>query len=192
MILVQLAVAFFLVGLFSVGGGLATIPFLQDMAVRTGWFTQAALTTMIAVSESTPGPIGINIATYVGYTVAGIPGAILAPLSLTVPAFVVILIVFKFLQKFRTSKTVEAVFYGLRPASVGLVAAAGLSVAAEVLLTHTTLTGNVLLTLFHWKSLLIFLGALVLTQFHKIRKMHPILFIGASAVAGILLQAAGS
>ena len=129
MILLQLYWEFFKTGLFAVGGGLATLPFLQDMAMNTGWFTTAQLADMIAVSESTPGPIGVNMATYVGYTTAGIPGSIIATLGLVTPSFVVILIVASILQAFRTSKYVENSFYGLRPASTGMIAAAGLSVA---------------------------------------------------------------
>mgnify|MGYP000291193981 FL=1 len=120
------------VGLFSVGGGLATVPFLQSMGEKTGWFTNAQLSTMIAVSESTPGPMGVNMATYVGYSISGIPGAIIATLGLITPSIAVIIIIAGFLQKFRQSKTVDAVFYGLRPASTALIASAGLSVAMSV------------------------------------------------------------
>ena len=98
------------VGLFSVGGGLATVPFLQSMGEKTGWFTNAQLSTMIAVSESTPGPMGVNMATYVGYSISGIPGAIIATLGLITPSIAVIIIIAGFLQKFRQSKTVDAVF----------------------------------------------------------------------------------
>lgn len=122
------------VGLFSVGGGLATVPFLQSMGEKTGWFTNAQLSTMIAVSESTPGPMGVNMATYVGYSISGIPGAVIATLGLITPSIAVIIIIAGFLQKFRQSKTVDAVFYGLRSASTALIASAGLSVAMVGLL----------------------------------------------------------
>lgn len=130
--LLQLFYEFAKVGLFSVGGGLATVPFLQSMGEKTGWFTNAQLSTMIAVSESTPGPMGVNMATYVGYSISGIPGAVIATLGLITPSIVVIIIIAGFLQKFRQSKTVDAVFYGLRPASTALIASAGLSVAMSV------------------------------------------------------------
>ena len=81
------------VGLFSVGGGLATVPFLQSMGEKTGWFTNAQLSTMIAVSESTPGPMGVNMATYVGYSISGIPGAVIATLGLITPSIAVIIII---------------------------------------------------------------------------------------------------
>ena len=91
--MIQLFIEFFKTGLFAVGGGLATLPFLQDMAVRTGWFTTAQLADMVAVSESTPGPIGVNMATYVGFTVAGVPGALVATLGLIAPSIIIILII---------------------------------------------------------------------------------------------------
>ena len=91
MILLQLYWEFFLVGLFSMGGGMATVPFLFDLSERTGWFTSADLITMIAISEATPGPIGVNMATYVGYVSAGVPGSIIAPIGLATPAVVIIL-----------------------------------------------------------------------------------------------------
>ena len=118
----------FKTGLFSGSGGLATLPFLQNMAVSTGWFTTAQLADMIAVSESTPGPLGINTATYVGFTTAGVPGAVVATLGLVSPSIIIILVVAAFLKAFRDSRTVQDVFYGLRPASMGLIAASGLSV----------------------------------------------------------------
>ena len=124
MILLRLFYEFFKTGLFSVGGGMATIPFLQHMGEATGWFTNQELTTMIAVSESTPGPMGVNMATYVGFHIGstfgmgglgGIVGAVVATLGLITPSIIVILIIAGFLQKFRHSRTVEAVFSGLRP-----------------------------------------------------------------------------
>lgn len=132
MVLLRLFYEFFKTGLFSVGGGMATIPFLQHMGETTGWFTNGDLTTMIAVSESTPGPMGVNMATYVGFEIAGIPGAVIATLGLITPSIIVILIIAGFLQKFRHSKGVEATFSGLRPASTALIASAGLSVAWSV------------------------------------------------------------
>ena len=135
MILLRLYFEFAKVGLFAVGGGLATIPFLQNMGANTGWFTSTDLTTMIAVSESTPGPMGVNMATYVGFETAGLPGAVIATLGLITPSIIIIMIIAGFLQKFRQSKTVDAIFQGLRPASTALIAAAGLSVAMSVLFT---------------------------------------------------------
>ena len=98
MIYLQLFYEFFKTGLFAIGGGLATLPFLSDMAERTEWFTQAQLADMLAVSESTPGPVGVNMATYVGFETAGIPGAIIATLGLVAPSIIVILIIASFLK----------------------------------------------------------------------------------------------
>ena len=144
MLYLQLFWEFFKTGLFAVGGGLATLPFLQDMAERTGWFTHAQLADILAVSESTPGPIGVNMATYVGFTTGGIGGALVATIGLVMPSIIVILIVAAFLKAFRDSKWVNAAFYGLRPASTALVAAAGISVVPITLL-HSNKTNPTLL-----------------------------------------------
>ena len=185
-LLLRLFFEFFKVGLFSVGGGLATIPFLEDMAARTGWFTAADLTTMIAVAESTPGPIGVNMATYVGYRSAGIPGAILATLGLVTPSLIVILIVSAFLQKFRQSKAVDAVFYGLRPASTALITSAGLSVALSIFVVVAG-TAEHAFSL-NWAAIGLAVAVFLLSRYTPLKKLHPIAFIGISAVVGILLK----
>ena len=128
MIYLRLFWEFFKTGLFAVGGGLATLPFIYDMSDRMGWFTYQQIADMIAVSESTPGPIGVNTATYVGYITGGLPGAIVATLGLVTPAIIIILIIASCLKKFRENRFVDHAFYGLRPASAGLIAAAGFSV----------------------------------------------------------------
>ena len=97
MIYLRLFLEFFKAGLFAVGGGLATLPFLSNMATSTGWFTHSQLADMVAVSESTPGPLGVNMATYVGYTVKGVPGAVIATLGLITPSVIIILIIALFL-----------------------------------------------------------------------------------------------
>ena len=186
MILLRLFFEFFKTGLFSVGGGLATIPFLRDMGARTGWFSDADLTTMIAVSESTPGPMGVNMATYVGFESAGIPGAIIATLGLITPSIIVIIVIAGFLQKFRQSKTVNAVFYGLRPASTALIAVAGLNVAISVFLQ---VGGTVSHTFsIHWPSIALAIAVFVCMRYTKLKKLHPIAFIAAAAVVGVLFQ----
>ena len=131
MILLKLFYEFFKTGLFAVGGGMATLPFLYSMSDKyPAWFSHAQLADMIAVSESTPGPIGVNMATYVGFTTAGIPGAVAATLGLVTPSVIIILLIARVLQAFRQNKYVDAAFYGLRPCSVGLIAAAGVSIIA--------------------------------------------------------------
>ena len=191
MIFLRLFFEFFRVGLFSIGGGLATIPFLQDMGSRTGWFNAVDLANMIAVSESTPGPLGVNMASYVGFDVGGPAGCIIATLGLIAPSIVVILLIARFLQRFRSSRIVDGVFYGLRPASAGLIAAAGLEVAKTSLLFWEKLfpwDGTVVFQLFHWKAILLFLAVFVLIRFTALKKLHPIVFIAVSAVVGAVFQ----
>lgn len=188
MILLRLFWEFFKTGLFAVGGGMATLPFLYDMSARTGWFTQARLADMIAVSESTPGPIGVNMATYVGFETAGVPGAVIATLGLICPSIIIILLIARVLKQFRESKTVDAVFYGLRPCSIALIAAAGLLVARVTFLNQDALAaGFSLAELLRWKELLLAAVLLVLTRFVKpLKKLHPVVFIALSAIVGIL------
>ncbi len=185
---------FLKVGLFSVGGGMATLPFLYDLSDSTGWFTHAQLADMLAVSESTPGPVGINMATYVGYTVGGFGGALLATLGVILPGTVIVLIIASMLDKFRGNKYVDAAFYGLRPASTGLIAAAGVSVVSIALL-NTSLyaaTGN-LLDLISVKAVILAAVLWVLTNLVKpTKKLHPVVFIAASAVVGIVFSFAGA
>lgn len=184
MTLLRLFFEFAKVGLFSVGGGLATIPFLKEMGENTGWFTNVELTTMIAVSESTPGPMGVNMATYVGFETAGLPGAVTATLGLIFPSIVVILIIAGFLQKFRQSRTVDAVFRGLRPASTALITSAGLGVAVSVFLAATTDGGMSL----RWPQLSLAAVIFFCLQTKKLKKLHPIVFIGLAALVGIIFQ----
>lgn len=195
MLYLRLFFEFCKVGLFSVGGGLATIPFLTDLGERTGWFTSGQLADMIAISESTPGPMGVNMATYVGFTTGGVPGGVIATLGLIFPSIVVILIISKFLQKFRQSKAVDGVFYGLRAASAALITAALLQVAKIALMFHETAgpemaPGAVVpkMELFYWPAIALAAAVFVLVKFTPLKKLHPILFIAASAVFGVIFQ----
>lgn len=156
MIYLRLFWEFFKTGLFSVGGGLATLPFIYDMSDRTGWFTYQQIADMVAVSESTPGPIGVNTATYVGYITGGVPGALVATLGLVTPAVICILIIASCLKKFRENRFVDHAFYGLRPASAALIAAAGFSVVRISLLQESAFQASGRFTdLFFWKGLLL-------------------------------------
>ena len=190
MILLSLFWEFFKTGLFATGGGMATLPFLYRMSETKGWFTAAQLADMVAVSESTPGPIGVNMATYVGYTTAGIPGSLIATIGLITPSIIVILIIARILQKFRTNKTVDAAFYGLRPCSVGLIAAAGLLVVKIALFTLDRYAEtHVLLDALNLKAILLAAVLLFLTRGVKqVKKLHPIFFILASALIGIVFK----
>ena len=145
---------------------------------------------MVAISESTPGPIGVNMATYVGFATGGIPGAVIATIGLITPSIIVILVIAGFLKAFRDNKYVKGAFYGLRPASTGLITAAGFSVVmiSLVRLDAFRASGSIL-DLFNWRGLLLAAVIFLLTRVFK--KLHPAVFIGASAVAGILFGFAG-
>ena len=191
MIYLRLFYEFFKVGLFSVGGGLATVPFLTDMAGRTGWFTAADLANMLAISESTPGPIGVNMATYVGFHTGGIPGGIVATLGLIAPAIIVISIIAGFLKKFRESRVVDSVFYGLRPASTALITAALIQVCTIALMFHEVTVpeqGVTKTQLFYWPAIALAAVIFLCLQIKPLKKLHPIVFILASAVVGIVFK----
>ena len=190
MIYLQLYWEFFKTGLFAVGGGMATVPFLHEIGLRTGWYTPAMLADMIAVSESTPGPIGVNMATYVGYTVGGIPGAVITTLGIISPCIVVILIIAAFLNAFRSSPTVERVFYGIRPASTALIASAGIGVMRLCLVDEAAwaATGR-LLSLFHLPQIVLMAVIWTLTNLvRQTKKLHPLFFIALSAAVGIVFS----
>jgi len=188
---------FFKTGLFTVGGGMATIPFLYKMSDATGWFSYDDLANMIAVSESTPGPIGVNMATYVGYITGmqegghlyAVLGAATATLGLVTPSIIVILIVAMFLKSFRDNKYVNNAFYGLRPASMGLVAAAGLSVVINNLFEPESFANGFNITGINWVGWGLAIVLWIFTnKAKKTKGLHPIIFIVASAVAGIVFQ----
>lgn len=172
--LLTLCFEFFKTGLFSIGGGIATIPFLKVMGEKYNWFSVSELTNMIAVSESTPGPIGVNMATYVGRTVGGVAGGVLATISLVLPSFLVILIVGRVLDKFNENKLIKDVFYGLRPAALGMIC------AATITIFKTTL-----FTVFDIKKVILFL--LLTFGVFKFKK-HPIVYILIGAVAGMIFS----
>lgn len=197
MIYLQLFWEFFKTGLFAIGGGMATIPFLYDMSDKTGWFSHNDLANMIAVGESTPGPIGVNMATYVGFVtgmqqgsiLTAILGAVIATVGLVTPSVIVILIVAAILKSFRDNRYVNNAFYGLRPASTGLIAAAGFTVvAANLFFSDVWAQGN-FLGAFNWKGVVLAAVLWVLTNVvKKTKKWHPIVFIGFSALVGILFK----
>ena len=195
MTLLLLCWSFFKTGLFAVGGGLATLPFLTEMATNhPEWFTKAQLADMIAVAESTPGPIGVNMATYAGYLTAGVPGAILATCSLVLPSLIVLTIIARVLDRYMNNKYVKWVFGGLRPAVTGLIAAAGWSVFILVLTNVQAFReSGELLRLFRWGSVGLFILLWVLTNLVKpLKKLHPVVFLALAAVAGIVFHMDGA
>jgi len=183
MILIILFLEFFKVGLFSVGGGLATIPFLYELAAKYNWFDEKMLMDMIAVSQSTPGAIGVNMATFAGFRASGILGGIIATLGLVTPSIIVIIIVAHFLNKFKESRTVESIFYGLRPAVASLIAAAGYQVfkVSILALDKFNLTHKLVDIINIKSTILLFV---LLFAFKK----HPIVYIGSAALIGIIFK----
>ena len=176
---------FFKAGLFAIGGGMATIPFLQEMARIYGWFTEADLLDMIAVSESTPGAIGINIATYAGYKSYGTPGAILATLSLITGPIIIVLIISRMIAKFKNSRTIKNMFTTIRPATAGLILGAMSSVMVLTLFNVDLFkaSGNIM-DLF--KPIPIALFAVFLFALLKYKKIHPLAIIGISVIMGMV------
>lgn len=200
MIYLKLFWEFFKTGLFAIGGGMATLPFLKDIGETTGWYTYGDLMNMLAVSESTPGPIGINMATYVGFTVGGVPGAVIATLGEVTPSIIVILIVAAILKSFRDNRYVNMAFYGLRPASTGLIGAACITVIFEVLTGIELLSADGVLVnqfrlteeLIKWPGVILAGVLIVLTNYVKpVKNWHPIVFIALSAVVGVVFRFAG-
>lgn len=178
---------FFKTGLFAIGGGMATFPFLQDISDKYGWFSGDELLNMIAVSESTPGAIGINTATFAGYKAFGVPGGILATISLITPAIIIILIICRGLEKFKNSIMVGNMFETIRPATAGLILGAMLNVMIISLFNVKLYekTGN-FMDLFQIIQLLIFSGFLI--SLRKYKKIHPLVIIFLGAIFGIVFK----
>ena len=191
MIYLRLFWEFFKTGLFAVGGGLATLPFLYDMGERTGWFTAQEVADMLAVSESTPGPIGINMATYTGFTAAGPLGSAVAILGIVTPSIIIILLIAAFLKSFRDNRYVKGAFYGIRPASTALISAAGLTVAAGALLRLGAWQGiSRFWTILDWRAAALTVAVVLLSR--KFKKLHPVIFILGAAAAGAVLRLGGA
>lgn len=190
-----LFIEFFKTGLFAIGGGLATIPFLHDMIGKYGWFTTELLTDMIAVSESTPGAIGVNMATYVGFITGlkdfgiggAIVGALITTIGLVLPSLIIICIIAQFLKKFKESEIVQSVFYGLRPAVTALIASAGLGIFMVTLfnIDGFKASGEIL---DFFKLPYIFLFFIIFFISKKFKKLSPIMLIVFSAIIGIVFK----
>lgn len=182
MIYLTLIAEFFKIGLFAIGGGMATLPFLMDLTSRYDWFTASELANMVAISESTPGPVGINMATYAGYNAAGVPGAIVATLALTAPAIIIITLIAKFLDNFSENKIVKSVFYGLRPAVAALIGYAVFELLKISVVSNVNGKLQPNLT-----AIALCAVVVALLQVKKLKDLHPIIWIAAGAVLGILL-----
>ena len=176
MIYFLLFIEFFKIGLFSIGGGLATLPFLYELADKYHWIDSPMISNMIAVSESTPGPIGINMATYCGFKVSGILGGIIASLALVMPAFFIIILIFKFLNKFNENFYIKSMLYGIKPAVIALII-----IPCITLMKNSFLFNNYI----NIKSLIVFFILFILIK--KFKK-HPIFYIILGGILGLLLK----
>ncbi len=169
-IFLQLFFQFFHVGVFSFGGGYATLPFLYDIAEKYHWYSSSQLTDMLAISSITPGPVGVNIATFAGFQTAGLLGALIATTAVILPSFIIVTIVSKVLDKFKTNRAVKGALRGIKPAGCALLSAVGLRL---LFTSNLHLLGTILL------------AALIITSFLK--KQDPLVYLGVSALVGLLL-----
>ena len=180
MIFLDLFWTFFKIGLFTFGGGYAMLPLIQAAVEQKGWLTEEALVNFVAVSESTPGPFAVNISTYIGSVMAGIPSAACATFGVALPSFVIILVVARFYDRFRESRVVSGVMTGLKPAVIGLIGAAIITMGKTVFFP-VGFSAAVLGT----PAFLISLGIFVVMAVLAFKKVHPILLIAISAAVGI-------
>ncbi len=184
-ILARLYLTFFKTGLFTIGGGLAALPLLQEEALKQGWFTVEEFFNMVAISQSTPGPIGINMASYAGWNLAGPAGSLTAALGLVSPSVIIILLVARFFFHFNEKAVVQAAFGGMRPAVAGLIASAAWNIlTTAVIPLKLYLRSGRIMDLIQPRHLLIFtLLALGLLRW----KLHPLFYVTAGAIMGIFL-----
>ena len=188
MIYLDLFLGFLRVGAFTFGGGYAAIPLIRDVVLSYGWLSDEALTYMIGVSESTPGPIMVNMATYIGSTQAGILGAALATLAVVTPSFVIILLISSLLKNMLRNRYVQVAMDGLKPCVVGIILATGLYMAVS------NCFGSLAVPAVDWKAILVtalLVVAMVLWKKLKKKKMSPILLIVLAALLGILVYGIG-
>lgn len=175
---------FFKIGLFAIGGGPATLPFLTELAHKSyGWYTEQDLVNFVAISEGTPGPIGINMATYAGYNAGGIPGGIIATLGIITPSILIILIIARFLHNYGDNKFVKSAFYGIRPAVTGLITVAVINLFGMTLYTYK----DSVLTL-HWPQIAVCLLLFACMQIKPMKKLHPIVWLGIAAATGVIFK----
>ena len=178
---------FFQSGLFAVGGGLATLPFLQKILERyPDWFGTLQLADITAIAESTPGPLGVNAATFAGYYAAGIPGAIVATFALILPSYIIVTLVAHALEKYRDSKLVNNAFSGLRPAVTGLIAASCWAVMQSAFVVGKLSDG--FFAMIDWRNAALFAVLVTLLHLPKIKNLHPILFILVGAAMGMVFS----
>lgn len=179
----QLFWEFFKVGLFSVGGGPATLPYLMELGDKYHWFTMQELTNMIAISESTPGPLGINMATYVGFETLGIPGGIIATLGLVTPSIIIICLVAAFFAKVSENRFVKSAFSAIRPAVTAIIAVAIWGICKVILFNSTD--GNFQPV---WSVIILAAIILALLQIKLFKKIHPFFWFVIGAIVGLVFK----
>ena len=181
MILLQLFLTFFKIGLFTFGGGYAMLPLIQEEVLKNGWTTENELVNFIAVSESTPGPFAVNISTFIGSRMSGVAGSLLSTLGVVLPSFVIILVVARFFMKFKENRFVKGCMSGLKPAVIGLIATAILNVGKDVFFRDGFST-----EMFTGFEFYILLSVFALMFFLALKtKVHPIFLILISAAVGV-------
>lgn len=167
---IHLFLQFFHIGVFSFGGGYATLPFLFDIAEKFHWYTTKQLTDMLAISSITPGPVGINVATFAGFTTSGILGALIATTAIVLPSFIIVTIVSKVLDKFKTNRNIKGAIRAIKPAGCALLSAVGIKL---IFTSNLHLLGTIIL------------AAFLITGFRK--KADPLFYLGISAILGLVL-----
>lgn len=183
MLALQLCWEFFKIGLFAVGGGPATLPFLMDLAESKPWFTMEQLTTMVAISESTPGPIGLNMATYAGFQTLGLGGGLVSTFGLVLPSVVVIILIAKFLANFNKNHYVQAAFRLIRPAVTALIACAVYNLF-KVSLFQQTEGGSTVI----WGAVIIAVVVFGLLQRKELKKVNPVWWFLVGAIFGVVFR----
>lgn len=169
-IFLQLFIQFFHIGVFSFGGGYATLPFLYAISEKYHWYTTKQLTDMLAISSITPGPVGVNVATFAGFATSGILGAVIATTAIILPSYIIVTIVFKILDKFKTDKNIQGAIRALKPAGCALLSSVGIKL---LFTSNLHLLGTLLLL------------ALIITSILK--KQDPLFYLGISALVGLFL-----
>lgn len=177
---------FFKIGLFAVGGGPATLPYLMELSDKFGWFTMEELTNMIAVSESTPGPLGINMSTYVGCQTLGPWGGVVATMGLVTPSIIIICLIAAFFTKFNSNKIVQSAFSAIRPAVAAIIAVAVAGICRVTLFSNFDLMAGLVEPI--WHCIIFAVLILGLLQIKKLKKIHPFLWFVVGAVVGIVFK----
>ncbi len=186
MIILYLVKEFIIIGCLAIGGGMVAVPFIQNIASSTGWITEKQIVEMIAISEITPGPLLVNMATYIGYIVAGVIGGILTTMALILPQIIIIFFIYKVFNKFKDNTNVLIVFRGIRPVSLALTVGGVLTILQSTFFKLNNYTGiNSILQIFNWKCIL--LGIALIIVMRKV-KIHPIFYFIICGIVGIVFK----